>query len=66
MSKIQLFKGDGVIGLFNKYLDFIFVCLTMRLVPQIMSRVMAGLLVMNELDSICKKSVSDCRPYHSM
>ena len=52
LSKIHLFKGDGAIGLFAKYLDFIFVCLTMRLVPQIMSRVMAGLSVMNELDSI--------------
>jgi len=65
LSKIQRFKGGGAIGLFTKYLDFICVCFTMRLVLQIISRVVAWLSVMSEMDSIWKKSVSDLRPYHN-
>jgi len=42
LNKLELIKGDRVIGVFHKSLDFIFACLTIRPAPQILSHVMAG------------------------
>jgi len=57
LNKLQLFKGDRVIGALNSS-NFLFACLTMRPEPQNMSREMARLSVTNELDSIWKKKQS--------